>query len=191
MSVPYMPIPYGLENFRFLRRDGFYYIDKTRFVRELEKVRFALFVRPRRFGKTLWLTMLDATVDQPEARSGVPARRRPLHSAVCADRRTRPLHQHDPLPAGAEAYEAFIRRDGLCRNFFRTLKAGAAQTGAIERLFVTGVSPVNFLSLLHYFGLLSIRGDAEGRPRLGIPNQTVKRLMHDILRDAEALEVGG
>ena len=35
-------------------------MDKTRFVRALENVRFAFFVRPRRFGKTLWLTMLDA-----------------------------------------------------------------------------------------------------------------------------------
>ena len=42
----------------------------------------------------------------------------------------------------------------------------------------------NFLSLLHYFGLLSIRAVAGGTPRLGIPNQTVKRLMYGYLRDA-------
>ena len=42
----------------------------------------------------------------------------------------------------------------------------------------------NFLSLLHYFGLLSIRAVAGGAPRLGIPNQTVKRLMYGYLRDA-------
>ena len=41
----------------------------------------------------------------------------------------------------------------------------------------------NFLSLLYYFGLLSIQGSHEGRPRLGIPNQTVKRLMYGYLRD--------
>ena len=42
----------------------------------------------------------------------------------------------------------------------------------------------NFLSLLHYFGLLSIRAVERGMPRLGIPNQTVKRLMYSYLRDA-------
>ena len=42
----------------------------------------------------------------------------------------------------------------------------------------------NFLSLLYYFGLLSIRAVAHGVPRLGIPNQTVKRLMYGYLRDA-------
>ena len=41
----------------------------------------------------------------------------------------------------------------------------------------------NFLSLLHYFGLLSIRDVVHGVPRLGIPNQTVKRLMYGYLRD--------
>ena len=42
----------------------------------------------------------------------------------------------------------------------------------------------NFLSLMHYFGLLSIRGVQGVMPRLAIPNQTVKRLMYGFLRDA-------
>ena len=41
----------------------------------------------------------------------------------------------------------------------------------------------NFLSLLHYFGLLSIREVVDGAPRLAIPNQTVKQLMYGYLRD--------
>ena len=41
----------------------------------------------------------------------------------------------------------------------------------------------NFLSLLHYFGLLSIREVVDGMPRLAIPNQTVKQLMYGYLRD--------
>ena len=44
--------------------------------------------------------------------------------------------------------------------------------------------PENFLSLLHFFGLLSIRDVVERVPRLAIPNQTVKRLMYGFLRDA-------
>ena len=42
----------------------------------------------------------------------------------------------------------------------------------------------NFVSLLHYFGLLSIRDVDAGVPRLGIPNQTVRRLTYGYLRDA-------
>ena len=44
--------------------------------------------------------------------------------------------------------------------------------------------PENFLSLLHYFGLLSIRGVQGVMPTLAIPNQTVKRLLYGYLRDA-------
>ncbi len=43
--------------------------------------------------------------------------------------------------------------------------------------------PANFVSLLHYFGLLSIREVRDDVPRLAIPNQTVRRLMYSYLRD--------
>ena len=42
----------------------------------------------------------------------------------------------------------------------------------------------HFLSLLHFFGLLSIREVVDGRPVLAIPNQTVRRLLYGFLRDA-------
>ena len=42
----------------------------------------------------------------------------------------------------------------------------------------------NFLSLLHYFGLLTIRDIDGGRTRLHIPNQTVRQLLYGHLRDA-------
>ena len=42
----------------------------------------------------------------------------------------------------------------------------------------------NFLSLLHYFGLLSIRPDPLGGPELVVPNQTAHQLLHAFLRDA-------
>ena len=42
----------------------------------------------------------------------------------------------------------------------------------------------NLLSLLHYFGLLRIRDVVAGVPRLGIPNQTVRRRTYGFLRDA-------
>ena len=44
--------------------------------------------------------------------------------------------------------------------------------------------PHNFLSLLHFFGLLSIRRDPLGEPELVVPNQTARKLLHVFLRDA-------
>ncbi len=53
-------LPVGIENFAEIRTEGFYYIDKTGFIRELLQSwgKVNLFTRPRRFGKTLNMDML-------------------------------------------------------------------------------------------------------------------------------------
>ncbi len=53
-------LPMGIENFREMRTDHFYYIDKTGLIRDLLKniAKVNLFTRPRRFGKTLTMSML-------------------------------------------------------------------------------------------------------------------------------------
>ena len=44
---------------------------------------------------------------------------------------------------GREAYESFTHGGGFYRNFFAALKAGAGEAGGgLERLFITGVSPI-------------------------------------------------
>ena len=63
-SKPYPPIPYGMADFSAIRGDGFLYVDKTRFVRELENKRYAFFLRPRRFGKTCWVSVLEHYYDR-------------------------------------------------------------------------------------------------------------------------------
>ena len=54
-------IPIGIENFEKLCSDDFYYIDKTGLIRELlhNWGEVNLFTRPRRFGKTLNMSMLE------------------------------------------------------------------------------------------------------------------------------------
>ncbi|MCI8992662.1 MAG: AAA family ATPase [Eubacterium sp.] len=53
-------LPIGVENFEDIMESGYYYIDKTMFIKELLdlKGKVNLFIRPRRFGKTLGLSML-------------------------------------------------------------------------------------------------------------------------------------
>ena len=52
-------IPYGMMNFVTVRRDGCYYVDKTQFIEKVERAnKFFFFIRPRRFGKSLTLSML-------------------------------------------------------------------------------------------------------------------------------------
>ena len=56
----WIPLPVGVENFEDLRRNGYYFVDKTLFIKELldMKGKVNLFTRPRRFGKTLNMSML-------------------------------------------------------------------------------------------------------------------------------------
>ena len=57
-------IPYGMMNFVAIRKDDYYYVDKTRFIEKVEQSnRFFFFIRPRRFGKSLTMSMLHHYYD--------------------------------------------------------------------------------------------------------------------------------
>ncbi len=57
-------IPYGMQNWEDLRLRDCYYVDKTRFIPEIEAANdFFFFIRPRRFGKSLLISMLRAYYD--------------------------------------------------------------------------------------------------------------------------------
>ena len=239
--APFPAIPYGRGNFRSIRLDRCLYVDKTRFIRALEQERYAFFIRPRRFGKTLWLTMLNAYYNRSQAKdydavfAGTDIGRRPtanrsryvvLYFDFSAFKQALPtleeyfdeycsrhlrhalrrnrdlideetarvilgqrsfsgqldellLHASDrgiPLyvlideydnfantilaEQGAEAYHSFTHGGGFYRNFFAMLKAGTAESGCIERLFVTGVSPVTMDDVTSGFNIganLSLR----------------------------------
>ena len=57
-------LPYGISDFTDLRRAGCYYTDKTQYIPKMEKAgRFLFLIRPRRFGKSIFLSMLAAYYD--------------------------------------------------------------------------------------------------------------------------------
>ena len=59
-----MKIPYGIADFYRLRTEGYLYVDRTGCIRVLEELGDALlFLRPRRFGKSLWLRTLACYYD--------------------------------------------------------------------------------------------------------------------------------
>ena len=257
--APFPAIPYGRGNFRSIRLDRCLYVDKTRFIRTLEQERYAFFIRPRRFGKTLWLTMLNAYYSRAQAKdydavfAGTHIGRRPTANRsryvviyfdfsafkqtlptleeyfeeYCTShlrhalRRNRDLIDEDaarvilgrrsingqmdelfqyasdrgvPLyvlideydnfantilaEQGAEAYHSFTRGGGFYRNFFAMLKAGTAESGCIERLFVTGVSPVTMDDVTSGFNIganLSLR--PEFNEMLGFTEPEVRDML--------------
>ncbi|MCX6580130.1 MAG: AAA family ATPase [Candidatus Aminicenantes bacterium] len=57
-------IPYGKTDFNDFREKNLYYVDKTRFIRDIEeKGDFLFLIRPRRFGKSLFLGIMEAYYD--------------------------------------------------------------------------------------------------------------------------------
>ena len=74
----YRPLPIGTEDFKELIEKNYYYVDKTLWIKELidRRIKVGLFTRPRRFGKTLNLSMLryffedtrDASVNEENRR---------------------------------------------------------------------------------------------------------------------------
>ena len=61
-------IPYGMQNWEDVRLDNCYYVDKTRFIQEIEASnKYFFFIRPRRFGKSLLMNMLRQYYDLRKA----------------------------------------------------------------------------------------------------------------------------
>ena len=224
MSTPAYPlIPYGWADFRAIRLERRLYVDKTRFLRPLENERFVFLVRPRRFGKSCWLSLLEnyydrhwasefeqvfggtdigsdptenrhsfvvlrfdfsvvndapetlerefedycrleieealernpdlfpaeavgRVLDHPSASGKLnalfrEARKRDVRLYVLVDEydnfANTILAHH-----GTNAYHELTHGSGFYRNFFAALKGGAGRSGGLERLFVTGVSPI-------------------------------------------------
>jgi len=58
-------IPYGISDFKLLKTEDYYFIDKTDYIPKIENYtsRYLMFLRPRRFGKSLLIAMLEAYYD--------------------------------------------------------------------------------------------------------------------------------
>ncbi|GHT41602.1 hypothetical protein FACS189437_08700 [Bacteroidia bacterium] len=54
-------LPYGNSNFESIMTENYAYVDKTRFIEQLENEanKYQFFIRPRKFGKSLFFSMLD------------------------------------------------------------------------------------------------------------------------------------
>ena len=60
-------IPYGEADFKTLRYENYIYVYKTEYIKKLENYKKAIYVRPRRFGKSLFTSMISYYYDIKEA----------------------------------------------------------------------------------------------------------------------------
>ena len=56
-----LKLPYGLSNFSQVAKEEYYFVDRTPYIAQLEQMdeRYLFYLRPRRFGKTLFISMLQ------------------------------------------------------------------------------------------------------------------------------------
>ncbi len=259
MPAPYPRVPYGETNFKTIRLERALWVDKTRFLHRLEAERYVVLIRPRRFGKTSWVSVLDHYYDRAKAASfdavfaGTDIGRCPtadhsryvvlrlnfsafknalatleeyfeeycqlqLRAALernpdlfpeAALRRIRApksingqlnelfIHaaDHDvPLYVlvdeydnfantvlahhGEAAYQSLTHGGGFYRSFFATLKAGTEGNGGIERLFLTGVSPVTLDDVTSGFNIGSnLSLEPEFNEMVGFTEDEVRGLL--------------
>jgi hypothetical protein len=60
-----LKLPYGISDFNDIRTENFFYVDKTMYIEKLERLnsKYLFFIRPRRFGKSLFLSILEHYYD--------------------------------------------------------------------------------------------------------------------------------
>ena len=268
MPATYPRIPYGEADFKRIRINGWLYVDKTRFVHALEEERYAFFIRPRRFGKSCWVSLLDNYYDRTRADAfeavfgGTDLGRQPtadrhryvvlrfnfsafddtldtlrerfeeycqlvvryalgrngdlfpetVRQHICsrpsvtgqlnelflyANDHGIPLYvlidEYDNFANtvlayhGEDAYQSFTHGGGFYRNFFATLKDGTGYSdGGLERLFITGVSPITMDDVTSGFNIgrnISLR--PEFNAMLGFTEAEVRGLL-EMYRDCGA-----
>lgn len=61
-------LPYGISDYEELIENGYYYVDKTKYIEEIEEdVTYLMYVRPKNFGKTLFSSTLENYYDIKKA----------------------------------------------------------------------------------------------------------------------------
>ena len=142
-------LPLGISDFGLVVKQGCYYVDKTMYIPRLEMASNYLFlVRPRRFGKSLLLSMLKCYYDFNE--------------------KDRFDEYFGRLWIGSHPTPYCNRYAVLHLDFSQV-------TGTIDEL------KANFVSLLYYYGMLTITGNNGLMLRLGIPNNNVRKQYYGYL----------
>jgi len=226
-------IIYGISNYKMAREDNYLYIDKTRYIEKLESLneKYLIFLRPRRFGKSLFLSTLQYYYDENSAHefeqifndTYIEANPTPLKnsyrilffefsginidggievvysgfrdniqmaisryfndygyekyidelkniksplglikhffSVAKDDHIYLLIDEYDQFANAILAYSMkdfleIVGKGGFVRSFYEVLK-GATQTGVVQKMFITGVTPITLDSLSSGFNIVS------------------------------------
>ena len=220
-----MKIPYGISNFESLRAEGYIYIDKTSYktsyIETLEKIdsKYIFFIRPRRFGKSLFLSTLEHYYDINSrdkfqklfgnlyiGKNPTPLKNsymvlRLNFSGLNTENREK-LEESFRLRV-ARAVENFNIKTDYGR--LNRLTANEENKAILDEIiknesitaniatrfsFDTMYDREYFVSLLFYMGLLTIGGVQYGQTKLEIPNYVTKEIFWEYIEKRLKLDFG-
>ena len=114
-------LPIGIENFEKLRTENFYYVDKTNLIKDLldNWAEVNLFTRPRRFGKSLNMSMLKAFLELGGDRALFQNLKICEDTALCEEFMGKfPVIAISLKGMNAETYEKAFLRDSIISKFY-------------------------------------------------------------------------
>jgi hypothetical protein len=200
-------IPYGLSDYEKIRKGNYYYVDKTGYLRDIERAGdYLFFIRPRRFGKSLFVSMIETYYDVARKDQfdfffdGTDILRRPTPQRSGFLILTFNFSAVAPAPGHVErsffdyvveVADRFLfkYKDRLTlhdpHQYTDELKQKATASGAaLSRLFITGVSPITMDDLTSGFNIgKNISTDADFNPMLGFTHDDVTAMI-DYYRQA-------
>ena len=150
-----LQIPYGIFDFKRVRSEGYYYIDKTGYIPALEQSgSFLFFVRPRRFGKSLFINMLRCYYDLAEKENFEKL----FGGLAIAERPTRNVNRYQVLymdfsevnrGVGASLAERFENYVGDCLKVFLS-KYGPLYGDALKDITAASSSASQFTRIAKF-----------------------------------------
>ena len=111
-----LAIPIGVDSFREIREDGYYFVDKSELISDIvdRRSKVYLFTRPRRFGKTLNLSMIDCFFNlKYEGNSWFDGLKVMEHPDAVARMNSRPVIRIDMKGVRTKDYDLFLSRLSL------------------------------------------------------------------------------
>ena len=160
MGIKAKKLPVGIEDFKEIRTEGYYYVDKTDLIRELldHRGKVNLFTRPRRFGKTLNMSMLRYFFEYGNDPALFDGLRISQETELCEKYRGKfPVISISLKDAGASKYET--AHDLLCTVIGRE---------AMRFQFLLESGKLSAQEKIRYENL--IRAGKAGEPNFPMPN---------------------
>ena len=183
-------LPYGISNYEQLIEEGYYYVDKTRYMEKLENLpeKSIIFLRPRNFGKTLFKSTLENYYDINKKEKfeklygDTYIRQKPTDTCLYLLNKYLETGRMPDSLIDANIISAYIKIAkilSLCKR--EIIEKALTEEVTVSEIitefnFEKEFTEKDMISVLFYFGYLTIKREELGYLKLKIPNAAMKTL---------------